>query len=60
MHRKIHLKRCQVVDIDDTESRRNAFQILSADKSIIVFTRDGREKADWMDALQVRTYERLM
>ena len=44
-HRTIDLLRCNVVDI---ASNQTAFQILSAQKAFVVYTKDPSEKSAWI------------
>lgn len=51
-HRKVELENCTVIGVDGSDPTKNAFQIMSPDKSSQVYVDTPREKAAWMEAIR--------
>lgn len=58
-HRKVGLENCTVVGAEDPDPTKNAFQIMSPEKSSQVYVDTPREKEAWMDAIRRATQEYL-
>ncbi|KAF9401819.1 hypothetical protein BGX21_000457 [Mortierella sp. AD011] len=56
-HRKVGLENCTVIGADDPDPTKNAFQIMSSEKSSQVFVDTAKEKEDWMAAIRIATQE---
>uniref|UniRef100_A0A6A7G2U5 Brefeldin A-inhibited guanine nucleotide-exchange protein n=1 Tax=Hirondellea gigas TaxID=1518452 RepID=A0A6A7G2U5_9CRUS len=52
-HRALHLSLCKVVDIRNSERNlRNAWKVISPQKSITVFASTEQQKSEWIEAIQ--------
>ncbi|KAG0329133.1 hypothetical protein BG000_000191 [Podila horticola] len=51
-HRKVELENCTVIGVDGSDPTKNAFQIMSPDKSSQVYVETLREKEAWMEAIR--------
>ncbi|KAG0034410.1 hypothetical protein BGZ81_004891 [Podila clonocystis] len=51
-HRKVELENCTVIGVDGSDPAKNAFQIMSPDKSSQVYVETLREKEAWMEAIR--------
>ncbi|KAF9302076.1 hypothetical protein BGZ74_005883 [Mortierella antarctica] len=51
-HRKVELENCTVIGVDGPDPTKNAFQIMSPDKSSQVYVETLREKEAWMEAIR--------
>ncbi|KAF9124881.1 hypothetical protein BGW39_007840 [Mortierella sp. 14UC] len=58
-HRKVGLENCTVVGAEDPDPSKNAFQIMSPEKSSQVYVDTPREKEAWMVAIRRATQEYL-
>ncbi|KAG0319676.1 hypothetical protein BGZ97_001668 [Linnemannia gamsii] len=58
-HRKVGLENCTVVGAEDPDPTKNAFQIMSPEKSSQVYVDTPREKEAWMVAIRRATQEYL-
>ncbi|KAF9092920.1 hypothetical protein BGX23_003797 [Mortierella sp. AD031] len=58
-HRKVGLENCTVVGAEDPDPTKNAFQIMSSEKSSQVYVDTPREKETWMVAIRKATQEYL-
>ncbi|KAG0371621.1 hypothetical protein BGX24_001412 [Mortierella sp. AD032] len=58
-HRKVGLENCTVVGAEDPDPTKNAFQIMSPEKSSQVYVDTSREKEAWMVAIRRATQEYL-
>ncbi|KAF9913250.1 hypothetical protein EC991_000012 [Linnemannia zychae] len=58
-HRKVGLENCTVVGAEDPDPTKNAFQIMSPEKSSQVYVDSPREKEAWMVAIRRATQEYL-
>ncbi|KAG9073305.1 hypothetical protein KI688_001097 [Linnemannia hyalina] len=58
-HRKVGLENCTVVGAEDPDPTKNAFQIMSPEKSSQVYVNTPREKEAWMVAIRRATQEYL-
>ncbi|KAF9921680.1 hypothetical protein FBU30_008237 [Linnemannia zychae] len=58
-HRKVGLENCTVIGADDPDPTKNAFQIMSPEKSSQVYVDTLREKEAWMVAIRRATQEYL-
>ncbi|KAF9359574.1 hypothetical protein BGX26_012018 [Mortierella sp. AD094] len=56
-HRKVGLENCTVIGAEDPDPTKNAFQIMSSEKSSQVFVDTAKEKEDWMAAIRIATQE---
>ncbi|KAG0306876.1 hypothetical protein BGZ98_001529 [Dissophora globulifera] len=58
-HRKVGLENCTVIGAEDPDPTKNAFQIISPEKSSQVYVDTPKEKEDWMVAIRRATQEYL-
>ncbi|KAG0004285.1 hypothetical protein BGZ79_009775 [Entomortierella chlamydospora] len=56
-HRKVGLENCTVIGAEDPDPTKNAFQIMSSEKSSQVFVDTAKEKEDWIAAIRIATQE---
>ncbi|KAI8920402.1 hypothetical protein BC831DRAFT_479817 [Entophlyctis helioformis] len=50
-HRKLHLDNCRVEGLNDSETIRNAFQIITREKSFVVYAESAELKQEWLSQL---------
>ncbi|KAF9185082.1 hypothetical protein BGZ51_002956 [Haplosporangium sp. Z 767] len=58
-HRKVGLENCTVIGAEDPDPTKNAFQIISPEKSSQVYVDTPKEKEAWMVAIRRATQEYL-
>ncbi|KAF9982608.1 hypothetical protein BGZ75_005924 [Mortierella antarctica] len=58
-HRKVGLENCTVIGAEDPDPTKNAFQIISPEKSSQVYVDTPKEKEAWMLAIRKATQEYL-
>ncbi|KAG0246327.1 hypothetical protein BGX31_002938 [Mortierella sp. GBA43] len=58
-HRKVGLENCTVIGVEDPDPTKNAFQIISPEKSSQVYVDTPREKEQWMTAIRKATQDYL-
>ncbi|KAF9956554.1 hypothetical protein BGZ72_002688 [Mortierella alpina] len=58
-HRKVGLENCTVIGVEDPDPTKNAFQIISPEKSSQVYVDTPKEKEAWMVAIRKATQEYL-
>ncbi|KAF9954382.1 hypothetical protein BGZ70_010585, partial [Mortierella alpina] len=58
-HRKVGLENCTVIGAEDPDPTKNAFQIISPEKSSQVYVDTPKEKEAWMVAIRKATQEYL-
>ncbi|KAF9904021.1 hypothetical protein BX616_001428, partial [Lobosporangium transversale] len=58
-HRKVGLENCTVIGAEDPDPTKNAFQIISSEKSSQVYVDTLKEKEEWMDAIRKATQDFL-
>lgn len=58
-HRKVGLENCTVIGVEDPDPTKNAFQIISSDKSSQVYVDTPKEKEKWMLAIRNATQDYL-
>ncbi|KAF9437472.1 hypothetical protein BGZ76_000622 [Entomortierella beljakovae] len=56
-HRMVALEGCTVIGVGDLDPTKNAFQIMSSDKSSQVYVDTPKEKDDWIAAIRKATQD---